>query len=127
MAGSRRLRISILAMMAAVALSAVFLGWIAAERRKRVAALNVELNRLEDRLNWAERMPSQGYVSKASLASDRMKCRACPVPARRNGSARGSGDPAAILADGAVGGASPFFMAQKHIFPRTSQALAVSR
>jgi hypothetical protein len=67
----RRIRISLLSAMAIVALAAVLLGWVAAERRKRAAALAAELQRAQDRVSWAERMQRRGYVSRASLAAER--------------------------------------------------------
>jgi hypothetical protein len=53
-----------------VALVAVFLGWAARERRRRVNELTVELARAQDRVEWAGRMNQRGYVSKAQLASE---------------------------------------------------------
>jgi hypothetical protein len=56
--------------MVIVALAAVLFGWVAAERRKRVAALAAELRQRQDRVEWAERMYRRGYVSRAALAAD---------------------------------------------------------
>jgi hypothetical protein len=73
MRSDRRIRISILTMMGIVALAAVLLSWgVAAEKARRVAALTTELTRAEDRLSWAERIHNRGYVSKASLVSERL-------------------------------------------------------
>lgn len=66
----RRLRFSLLAAMVIVALAAVFFGWMAAERRKRVAALAIRLQRQEERVRWAEQMQRLGYVPASRLAAE---------------------------------------------------------
>jgi hypothetical protein len=84
---NRRIRISILTAMAIVALVAVLLSWVAAERRKRAAALAAELQRSRDRVSWAERMHKRGYVSKATLAAERKSLEAVRSELRSLGAA----------------------------------------
>lgn len=69
----RRRRLTLLAAMGIVALSALLLGWVAAERRKRVEALAAELRGREERAAWAGRMQRRGYVSKAQLAVEQAR------------------------------------------------------
>ncbi|MBX6313771.1 MAG: hypothetical protein IRY99_12765 [Isosphaeraceae bacterium] len=67
---SRRLRLSLLSAMIVVALAGALFAWVAAERRKRIAALAAEYQRQEERVRWAERMQGLGYMSKASLTAE---------------------------------------------------------
>ncbi len=59
--------------MTLVALSAILLGWVAAERHRRVAALAAEYQRAEERVLWAEQMRSHGYLSRPHLTAEQRK------------------------------------------------------
>ncbi len=67
-----RPRLTVLWSMVIVAVLAILLAWGVMERRKRIAALLIELERVQDRFEWAFRMNRRGYVSKAQLLAEQM-------------------------------------------------------
>jgi hypothetical protein len=65
-----RPRLTLLRSMVLVAVVAILLTWVVMERRKRIAALMVELQLAEDRFEWAGRMNQRGYGSKSRLTAE---------------------------------------------------------
>ncbi len=62
-----RPRLTLLWLMVLVAVIAIVLTW---ERRRRIAAIRVDLQRAEDRFEWAGRMHQRGYISKSQLTAE---------------------------------------------------------
>ena len=64
---SRRARFRLITLMLMVAIAGTLFGWLASERKARVAHLSVEFQRREERVRWAQQMQGLGYLSKAVL------------------------------------------------------------
>jgi hypothetical protein len=65
-----RPRLTLMWSMVIVAAVAILLAWVANERRKHILALTLDLQRAQDRFEWAGKMNQKGYISNAQLISE---------------------------------------------------------